>query len=113
MRSISHLLIHSTQIQRNTPVSNNRGGFEDNFSTVQTLKGRFWPVSYKDLQIAGLNQARATHSWVGPKNTDIRVDDELIWDGRTFIVRVSNLRASINIYSKAIVEEVQRAPEAA
>jgi hypothetical protein len=109
IRNISHLFTHTTTLRRNVPTSDGHGGYKEALTTVETLQGRLWPATERDMQLAGQNEARVTHAWVAPPYTDVRVDDVLVINGRTFQVRVPHLEPSVNIYRKCLVEEVQRA----
>lgn len=106
-RNIGHLLIHSIDITRSTRVKNNRGGFTKTQTSVGKVKGRVWPVTQKDLLMVGQEQARVTHSIIFQPGTDVKIADELLFDGRKFAVRVRNITPSIPIYRKVLAEEIQ------
>lgn len=106
-RNIGHLLVHSIDIQRSTPVDDGQGGFEEAFASVEVTNGRVWPASHKDLMLAGQNQSRVTHAVLFPPNTDVRIDDQLVFDGRQFTVKIREITPSIPIYHKVLAEEIQ------
>ncbi len=106
-RNIGHLLVHSIDIQRSTPVDDGQGGFKDAFISVKKLNGRVWPASSRDMMLAGQNQSRVTHAVIFPTDTDVRIDDQLIFDSRTFTVKVREITPSIPIYHKVLAEEIQ------
>ena len=106
-RNIGHLLIHSVDITRSTRVKNNRGGFTKTQKSVKVVRGRVWPVNQKDMAVGAQDQARVTHSVIFQPGTDVRISDELLFDGRKFVVRVREITPSIAIYHKVLAEEIQ------
>lgn len=106
-RNIGHLLIHSIDITRSVPVKNNKGGWTKTFTSQKVVLGRVWPVTQRDLVVGGQDQARVTHSVIFQPNTDVKIDDKLLFDGRTFDVKVREITPSIPIYHKVLVEEIQ------
>lgn len=106
-RNIGHLLIHSVDITRSTTTPNGRGGFTKTQTSIKVVRGRVWPVNQKDLVMLGQSQAKVTHSVIFQPGTDVRTDDELLFDSRKFIVRVREITPSIPIYHKVLAEEIQ------
>lgn len=106
-RSIGHLLIHSVDVQRSTPVDNGHGGFDEVYKSVFITRGRVYPVKARDLAIAGKEESRVTHVIYFQPKIDVRIGDEMVFDGRRFRLRVKNITPSIAIYQKTMVEEIQ------
>lgn len=106
-RSIGHLLIHSVDIQRSVPVDNGHGGFDQVLVSQAIVRGRVNPVTAKDLAVLGKEESRVTHGIYLDPNADIRIGDVVVFDGRTFHVRVKQIQPSIPIYHKIMVEEIQ------
>jgi len=106
-RNIGHLMVHSIQIQRSEPVKNNRGGFSKVFVTKATVPGRVWPLRNMHMMVGAQDQARVTHAMIFQPGTDVRISDRLVFDGRTFEVRIREVTPSIPIYHKVLSEEVQ------
>jgi hypothetical protein len=107
MRSIGHLLIHRVDVLRSTPVDNGHGGFDEVFSSQGVVDGRVNPVTAKDLALVGKDESRVTHSIYLAPATDIRIGDKLLFEGRTFELRVKRIEPSVPIYHKVMVEEIQ------
>lgn len=107
MRSIGNLLIHQVDIQRSESVDNGHGGFEEVYVSQGVVQARVNPVTAKDLAVVGKEEARVTHAVYFEPKQDVRIGDELQFDGRRFNVRVKNLEPSIPIYRKVLAEEVQ------
>lgn len=106
-RNIGHLLIHSIDITRSGTVPNGKGGFTKTQVSQGVVRGRVWPVNQKDLMMVGQEQARVTHSVIFQPGTDVKIADELLFEGRKFVVRVRNITPSIPIYKKVLAEEIQ------
>jgi SPP1 family predicted phage head-tail adaptor len=106
-RNIGHLLIHSIDIQRSTPIDDGQGGSEEVFQSVGVVRGRVWPANHKDLMVAGQDQSRVTHAVIFKPGTDVRIDDQLVFDSRQFNVKVREITPSIPIYHKVLAEEIQ------
>lgn len=106
-RNIGHLLVHSIDIQRSVGVDDGQGGTVETFVSQKVTNGRVWPATFKDMQLAGQNQARVTHAVVFQPGTDVRIDDRLIFDSRQFDVKVREVTPSIPIYHKVLAEEIQ------
>lgn len=106
-RNIGHLLIHSIDIQRSTPIDDGQGGSKQVFQSVGVVKGRVWPANSKDMMVAGQNQSRVTHAVIFNPGTDVRIDDQLVFDSRLFDVKVREITPSIPIYHKVLAEEIQ------
>ncbi len=106
-RNIGHLMVHRIEIKRSEPVKNNRGGFTKTLVSKGIVQGRMWPVRQKDLMAGAQDQARVTHATVFQPGTDVRIADQLVFDGRTFTVRVRQVTPSIDIYRKVLSEEIQ------
>lgn len=106
-RNIGHLMVHRIEIKRSVPVKNNRGGFTKTLVSQGFVKGRFWPVRPVDMRVGAQDQARVTHATIFQPGTDVRISDQLVFDGRTFEVRVRQVTPSIDIYRKVLSEEVQ------
>ena len=106
-RNIGHLLVHRIDITRSTRVSTGRGGFTKTQTSQGVVQGRVWPVRSKDLVMVGQEQARVTHAILFPKDTVVRVGDELLFDNRKFVVRIPEITPSIPIYHKVLAEEIQ------
>ncbi len=106
-RNIGHLLIHSIDITRSVPVKTGRGGFTKTFVSQKKVLGRVWPVTQKDLMVGQQDQARVTHAIIFQPGVDIKIDDRLVFDGRTFDVRIREITPSIPIYHKVLAEEIQ------
>lgn len=107
MPNIGHLLIHQVDIQRSSPVDNGHGGFEEVYTSQAIVQARVNPVTAKDLAVLGKEESRVSHAvYFGP-DTDVKIGDELVFDGRRFNVRVKQIQPSINIYRKVMVEEIQ------
>ena len=105
--SIGHLLIHTVDIQRSSSVDNGHGGFDEVFASVAIVSGRINPATAKDLASVGKEESRVTHAiYLAPKQ-DVRIGDKVLFDGRTFFVRVKNIEPSIPIYRKVMAEEIQ------
>ena len=100
-------MVHSIDITRSTRVKNNRGGWTKTQASQGVVIGRMWPVTQKDLTAVGQSQAKVTHAVIFQPGTDVRIDDELLRDGRKFIVRVRQVTPSIEIYHKVLAEEIQ------
>ncbi len=107
-RNIGHLLVHSIQIQRPSRVADGQGGFTETLATAATVLGRVWPASKLDRELAGQNEATVTHAVIFPTGTDVRIDDTLVFDSRTFTVKVREITPSVAVYHKALAEEIQR-----
>ncbi len=108
-RSIGHLLIHTVDIQRSTPVDNGHGGFDEVFKSIGIVAGRVSPASAKDLAVVGKEESRVTHAiYLAPKQ-DVTIGDKILFDSRTFHVRTPNIEPSIPIYKKVLAEEIQEA----
>lgn len=107
MPSIGHLFIHRIDVQRSTPVDNGHGGFDEVFSSQGVVDGRVNPVTAKDLAVIGKEESRVTHAIYLDPATDIRIGDKLLFEGRTFELRVKRMEPSIPIYKKVMVEEIQ------
>ena len=93
-------------IQR--PVSTQEGaGFTENLTTIATgVRCRRAPMSSTDQDYAASVQMVANHAiWVQP-TTNIKRDDVLTLDGKTFEVRVI-LEPSEELYLKALAEQIQ------
>jgi len=106
-RNIGHLLVHSVDITRSTRVKNNRGGWTKTQVSQGKVRGRVWPINQKDLMVGQQDQARVTHSVIFKPGTDVKIADELLFDGRKFVVRVREITPSIPIYHKVLAEEIQ------
>ncbi len=106
-RNIGHLLIHTVDITRSTRTDNGRGGWTKTQVSQGKVNGRVWPVNQKDLVVAAQDQARVTHSVIFRPGVDVRIADELLFEGRKFVVRVRNITPSIPIYHKVLAEEIQ------
>ena len=107
MPNIGHLLIHQVDIQRSEPVDNGHGGFDEVYTSQAIVQARVNPVTAKDLSVLGKEESRVSHSVYFEPNADIRIGDELVFDGRRFNVRVKQIEPSIPIYRKVMVEEIQ------
>lgn len=105
--AISHLFIHDLVFKRLNPQTDGQGGFGDALTTVETKKGRVWPLSEEDMVVAGKAQAQVTLAVVFEPDEVIKVGEEFEWEGRRLVVRVAPIRPSVNIYTKVLVEEVQ------
>ncbi len=106
-RNIGHLLVHTVDITRATRVKTGSGGWTKTQVSQGKVKGRMWPVTHKDMMMLGQSQAKVTHAVIFQPGTDVRTDDELLRDGRKFIVRVRQITPSIEIYRKVLAEEIQ------
>lgn len=107
MRSIGHLLIHRVDVLRSTPVDNGHGGFDEVFTSQGVVDGRVNPITAKDLASLGKEESRVTHSIYLDPAADISIGDKIIFESRTFHVRVKRIEPSIPIYRKIMVEEIQ------
>lgn len=108
MVTISHLFIHDLVVKRLSPVTDGQGGVGEALTTVFTIEGRVWPVTQMDLVVAAQSQAQVSWAVVMEPGTEVKVGDVIEWDGRSLEVRVGPLRASVNIYTKVLAEEVQQ-----
>lgn len=106
-RNIGHLLVHKIDITRSTRVKTGRGGWTKTQVSQGIVNGRMWPVTQRDMMMIGQSQAKVTHAVIFQPGTDVRMDDELLRDGRKFIVRVRQITSSIEIYHKVLAEEIQ------
>ena len=107
-RNIGHLLVHSIEIKRPSRVPDGQGGFTETLATAATVLGRIWPASKMDRELAGQTEATVTHAVIFPTGTDVRIEDTLVFDSRTFTVKVREITPSIPIYHKTLPEEIQR-----
>lgn len=106
-RSIGHLLIHTVDIQRSTSVDNGHGGFDEVFKSIGIVAGRVSPASAKDLAVVGKEESRVTHAVYLQPTQDVSIGDKILFEGRTFHVRVKRIQPSIPIYRKIMAEEIQ------
>jgi len=104
---ITHLLIHSLTQKRNTRTADDQGGWIEALSTVGIVSGRIVPATAREMEVAAQRQASVTHAIYLPAATNVRINDHFTYDGRTFIVRVRNITPSVEVYKKALCEEVQ------
>jgi len=107
--SIAHLLTHSLVLERKERMSNGKGGFVEDYLPVGSMVGRVNPASNRELEIAHQKQAEVTHYIYLAADSDIKVNDRILFEGRSFRVTIPNADTpSIPIYQKVYVVELQR-----
>lgn len=106
--SLDHLLTQTLSHRRSTKSADDQGGYTNTFSEIATVNGRINPASPQEMQLAGRDQADVDHAIYLPVGTDVRINDQFIYSGRTFEVKVPNITPSVPVYQKALCKEVQR-----
>jgi SPP1 family predicted phage head-tail adaptor len=100
-------MIHSLTLERLGPVSDGQGGAGEAMSAYATVMGRVWPASQKDMMVAGQSKGNITHAVIVPPGTAaMAVEDEVVFGSRRFIIRVPGITPSVEIYHKALAEEI-------
>lgn len=102
---ITHLFPHTLTVTRDERVSTGKGGFVKSDAESFTVRGRIGGLSGADVTIAGQHQAKVTNSCHYDPAADLRVDDRVSCEGRSFVVRVAGITPSVAVYKKALLEE--------
>lgn len=105
----------STQIRRQTAVTSDGTGGQkatsgDGWTTVATVLGMLTTTRFGSArEDVGADQimAAVNYKWYGPATTDVRQQDQLLIDGRTFEVRGVALDTS-GMPLEALLTELQR-----
>lgn len=105
----------STQIRRVTAVTSDGAGGRkptsgDGYSTIATVLGMLTTTRFgaaREDITANQVVAAVNHKWYGPATTDVRQQDRLVIDGRTFEVRGVALDSS-GMPLEALLTELQR-----
>lgn len=104
----------STQIRRKTAITADGAGGQkptsgDGYSTVATVFGLLTTTRYQPQERGMANQVVAvvTYKWYGPAGTDIRQQDRVIVDSRTFEVKGVSVDTS-GMPLEAQLSEIQR-----
>lgn len=104
----------STVIKRPDNVTSDGAGGRkpssgDGYSTIATVLGLLATTRWQPRERAIANQTTAVviHKWYGPASTDIRNQDRIVVDGRTFEVQGISMDAS-GLPLEAQVVELQK-----
>lgn len=110
MPDISDLMIHSLTHQRKERTSNGKGGFTEEYVTIETVDGRVNPASTRDFLVAQQKQAQVKWVIYLAPDSDVQINDKYIYGHRHLIVTVEDVGTpSIPIYQKVFTIETQKA----
>ncbi len=107
MSRVTHLLIHTVDVQRVGRVADGEGGFTESLSTaVSGIRARIGAPSSSDLNVASRDQTKLTDTMIFEFEDDVRHGDTIDWDGTGYEV-LSVVRGSEPYFRKALLERIE------
>lgn len=104
--SVPDLLIHVVAIERKQRGPDGQGGYLETYQAHLSTMGRINMAGGRDQQIAAQKQVSISNALFLPPATDIRMGDRVSCEGRTYIVRVTDVDAPGYPYSKSLLERI-------
>jgi len=71
---------------RETRTPDGAGGFVTEWQQIGTVRGRAYPTTMTDDVVAARRVGKVTWTFAAPPETDLKVNDEIRFDGRALTV---------------------------
>jgi hypothetical protein len=109
MSEITHLLIHTVDVQRNTPVSLGEGKFRDEFNMLHAgMAFRVAAMSASEITTAQQLKTYSTHNGYGEPGIDIARGDRVVHGSDVYHVTAVLIPSVQTHHTKVTLQKIDK-----